>query len=119
MKKNNEEDVKPALGSAKSGEQVTGGKENLGFVGNDRIGISFVCTYEECGTRVSKSVGRLSYNKGTVVIQCPGCKKHHVIADNTGMYSDLTDGKVNIEEIAKAKGESVTRVDNDIFKSYL
>lgn len=49
------------------------------------------------------------------MIQCPTCKTHHVIADNTGMYSDLTGGKANIEEIAKAKGQNVTRVDDSVF----
>lgn len=91
-------------------------RTNLGFVGNDHIGISFVCTADDCNTRIAKSVRRLSYEKGTVVIQCPKCEKHHVVADNFGMYSDLTDGKVNIEQIAKAKGESVTRIDDSSLK---
>lgn len=90
-------------------------KADLGFVGADRIGISFICTAENCNTRVVKSVRRRSYEKGTIVIQCPSCMKYHVVADNTGMYSSLTSGKINIEEIAKAKGQSVTRVDNTIF----
>lgn len=90
-------------------------KADLGFVGAERIGISFICTAENCNTRIVKSVRRSSYEKGTVVIQCPSCTKYHVIADNTGMYSSLTGGKANIEEIAKAKGQSVTRVDNTVF----
>lgn len=90
-------------------------KSDFGFVGAERIGISFVCTADDCNTRISKTVRRHSYEKGTVVIQCPECAKHHVIADNTGMYSDLTGGKANIEEIARAKGESVTRVDDKVF----
>lgn len=88
---------------------------DLGFVGAKRIGISFVCTADDCNTRISKTVGRRSYETGTVIIQCPGCYKHHVIADNKGMYSDLTGGSINIEQIAKAKGQKVTRVDDSVF----
>lgn len=90
-------------------------RADLGFVGADRIGISFVCTADNCNTRVSKSVRRLSYEKGTVIIRCPTCLKHHVIADNKNMYSQLTGGNVNIEQIARAKGETVTRVDDTVF----
>lgn len=90
-------------------------KADLGFVGNDRIGISFVCTANDCNTRVVKSCRRHSYERGTVIMQCPKCEKFHIIADHKNMYSQITGGKVNVEQIARAKGESVTRVNSDTF----
>ena len=87
----------------------------VAFVGNDKIGISFVCTVDNCNTRITKQIKRRSYEKGTVVIQCPTCGTHHIIADNMGMYKDITDGKKNIEEIAESVGRNVTRVDSTTF----
>lgn len=92
------------------------GKTVLGSVGADRIGVVFTCTADNCGQRIVKSVRRQSYEKGTVVVKCPKCEKIHVIADHLGMYADITGGKKNIEEIAKAKGQSVTRVDEKSFE---
>lgn len=110
-KEQGQSQLPPGSASSKSRNSA-----ELGFVGAERIGISFVCTAENCNTRIAKSVRRRSYEKGTVIIQCPTCKKHHVVADNFGMYSSLTNGRVNIEEIAKAQGQSVTRVDDSVFK---
>lgn len=90
-------------------------KKDLGFVGAEQLGISFVCDANACGTRIVKTIKRQSYERGTVVIQCPTCEKHHVIADNLGMYSQLTGGRRNIEEIAASQGQKVTRVDNSVF----
>lgn len=112
-------DEKKAVGLPAGRSAATNKSEigaDLGFVGNDRIGISFVCTANDCNTRVVKSCRRQSYEHGTVIMQCPKCEKFHVIADHKNMYSQLTGGKVNIEQIARAKGQSVTRVNNEAFQ---
>lgn len=108
----------PAAESHASGDATNGGGEKtvLGSVGADKIGVVFTCTADNCGQRIVKSVRRRSYESGTVVITCPKCGKIHIVADNLGMYSSITGGKKNIEEIAKAKGQSVTRVDEKSFK---
>lgn len=48
-----------------------------------------------------------------MLIQCPGCKNRHLIADHLGWFKDhegTEGGKLKtIEEVMKAKGETVRR----------
>ena len=42
------------------------------------------CRCTVCDTRATKTFTKHSYEKGVVLIICPGCKNKHLIADNLG-----------------------------------
>ncbi|KAH9072266.1 hypothetical protein EDB83DRAFT_2361961 [Lactarius deliciosus] len=98
-----------------------------------RLSLTFTCTAANCDTRSSHQFTKRSYEKGIVLIECPGCKKRyvpqssvastsyahaapltirrHLIADNLGWFKDSTeDGKLrNVEDLLRARGESIRR----------
>ncbi|KAI0085750.1 DNL zinc finger-domain-containing protein, partial [Irpex rosettiformis] len=64
-----------------------------------------------CNTRSSHEFTRRSYETGIVIVQCPGCKNRHLIADHLGWFKEGTkEGTLKtVEDLMRAKGEKVRR----------
>ncbi|KAK4702403.1 hypothetical protein P7C70_g3823, partial [Phenoliferia sp. Uapishka_3] len=101
---------------------------------NRRLQITFTCTADipisddsedakPCHHRSTHTFSKRSYEKGIVLIECPGCKNRHLIADNLSWFSSTpsaaypdgipigTTKSRNIEDLVKEKGEEVTWLD--------
>lgn len=72
---------------------------------NHKMLIGFTC--KVCQDRSHHVMSKHSYTKGVVLIQCPGCKNRHLIADNLGWFRD---SKTTIEDLVKEKGEAIRHV---------
>lgn len=40
----------------------------------EMLQLTFTCTVEECGIRSTHAFAKKSYQRGIVLVQCPGCK---------------------------------------------
>ncbi|OBZ73522.1 Uncharacterized protein C24H6.02c [Grifola frondosa] len=76
-----------------------------------RLSLTFTCTVTDCSTRSTHEFARRSYERGIVIVQCPGCKNRHLIADHIGWFKESTEeGKLKtVEDLVRAKGEKVRR----------
>lgn len=72
---------------------------------NHKMLIGFTC--KVCQDRSHHVMSKHSYTKGVVLIQCPGCKNRHLIADNLGWFRD---SKTTVEDLVKEKGEAIRHI---------
>jgi protein import protein ZIM17 len=74
--------------------------------------IAFTC--KKCDTRSSHVMSKQAYEHGTILVQCPGCKSRHLIADHLKIFSD---NRIKLEDILKAQGEGIkTGTDDLVFE---
>jgi len=76
-----------------------------------RLSMTFTCTAPGCSERSTHQFTKRAYERGIVLVQCPGCKNRHLIADHLGWFKDSTkDGKLRtVEDILRDRGETVRR----------
>ncbi|KAF8074594.1 DNL zinc finger-domain-containing protein [Lyophyllum atratum] len=76
-----------------------------------RLSMTFTCTAPDCGERSTHQFSRRAYERGVVLVQCPGCKNRHLIADHLGWFKeDTKEGKLpTVEDILRERGETVRR----------
>ncbi len=67
--------------------------------------LEFTC--KKCEERVKKTISKLAYNRGIVIVRCPGCNNLHLIADRLGWFSHF-DGQ-DVEDFLRQKGEMVRK----------
>eukprot|EP01012_Entosiphon_sulcatum_P036908 TRINITY_DN47163_c0_g1_i1.p1 TRINITY_DN47163_c0_g1~~TRINITY_DN47163_c0_g1_i1.p1 ORF type:complete len:152 (+),score=10.95 TRINITY_DN47163_c0_g1_i1:39-494(+) len=75
--------------------------------GNPKGELALIFTCKKCNTRAIKRFSKLAYEKGCVIVECPGCDVKHLIADNYGWFGE----EKNIEELMKKQGIEVPRGD--------
>ena len=129
VRHNSSNDVPSGSGSGLAPPIVTSDPQTARSDTNEpRLSLTFTCTAENCNTRSTHQFTKRAYERGIVLIECPGCKtryipqtsilrrstltiRRHLIADNLGWFKESTeDGKLrNIEDLLRARGESIRR----------
>lgn len=76
-------------------------------VGTEKMIIGFTC--KVCNQRTHRNMSRLAYTQGVVLIECPGCRNRHLIADHLGWF-DMAQGEGwTVEKVLTQRGEQVRR----------
>jgi protein import protein ZIM17 len=80
----------------------------------EKLIILYTCKI--CDVRSAKRISKHGYEKGCVVVQCPGCKSLHLIADRIGIFENPG---WDIKTILEGKHENQVKVikdESDVFE---
>jgi len=89
--------------SALDHEKIPGAKH-----GGAKLAIMYTCTV--CDTRSAKVFTKQAYEKGVVIVRCPGCDNQHLIADRLGWFEDES---WDVERLMKERGEGMVKLEHD------
>lgn len=107
-----DDDLKTSLSTAHVGGAFT---DVPGATNTKGKTLAIIYTCKVCNTRSAKQFTEQAYKHGVVLVKCPGCQNHHLIADRLGWFEDKgTDGKGwDVEKLLAEVGENVKAVSGD------
>lgn len=84
---------------------------HIGSIKVDKPQYMLAFTCKKCNHRSSHTISKQAYHHGTVMVKCPKCNNRHLIADHLKIFND---SHITIEDIMKAKGETVSQSTDDL-----
>lgn len=98
-----EDDKFPKTISEASQEVLREFNENI----DEELCLTYSCN--ACSTRNSKSISKMAYTKGVVIVRCDKCQNTQLVTDHDKWIDDV-DGKKNVEDILAEKGEKAEKI---------